>query len=654
MHAQINAQASADEANKWMAAKFLGQASDIDDTTPPFSFTYGGKPSGDFLKTWTVARASTKLDDNRTQQVVTYTDPATGLEVRCVGVQYGDFPAAEWTLHFKNTSAKDTPILENIQAIDTTFPVGDHGANLPVLHYSEGGYCGPNAYQPHEIALGQENTHQSFNPGGRGSDRYLPYFNLENGTGGVMIAMGWPGQWKMEFSDPGNWVRRVNGGMELTHFLLHPGEEVRSPLIALVFWQGGDWIDGQNLWRRWMITHNMPTKDGKPLPSQLAGCSSHLFGEMIHANEENQRLFVDTYTEKGLKLDYWWMDAGWYFNNGRWDNVGTWEVDTKRFPKGLRAITDNAHAKGVKSIVWFEPERVTPGTWLWDNHPEWLLSKNAENRLLDMGNAEAWKWLVEHIDGLLVSQGIDLYRQDFNINPLGYWRENDAPDRQGITEIKYNEGYLAYWDELRRRHPGMLIDSCASGGRRNDLETLRRSVPLLRNDDIGRPRDEQGHVYGLSLWVPYHGSGTAPEMYTFRSVMGWHITMGPDARDPKVDYEPIKKLVAQWRELSPNIVGDFYPLTPYSLSDNAWLAWQYNRPEAGAGMVQVFRRANCAEETIRLRLRGLEPEAAYQVKDIDTSKSQTLTGKDLMGEGLVVPVPERPYAAIVSYQRVGK
>ena len=62
------------------------------------------------------------------------------------------------------------------------------------------------------------------------------------------------------------------------------------------------------------------------------------------------------------------------------------------------------------------------------------------------------------------------------MEPLGFWRGNDPPDRQGITEIRHVEGLLAYWDELRRRHPEMPIDTCASGGRRNDLETLRRAV----------------------------------------------------------------------------------------------------------------------------------------------------------------------------------
>jgi len=669
-NAQTDAAASAAEANKWIDAKFLDKTSDDYDTTPPFSFTYGGKLSGELLKTWKVQRDSRKLDNYRTQRITTYSDPATGLEVCCEGIQYSDFPVIEWTLYFKNNGRKNTPVLENIQAIDTSFPVVNHAANFERLNYFDGGYNQSDAFQPHEAILGSIRL----NPGyGRGSDRYLPYFNLEYGTGGgVIIALGWPGQWKVDCFDSHNWGRQFRGGQELTHFILYPGEKVRSPLIALLFWQGGDWIDGQNVWRRWMIAHNLPARDGKPLPGQVAGQRYDLENGYT---EESQKQYIDQYTSKGLKIDYWWMDAGWYSCGGVWSNVGTWEPDPVRFPNGLRPVTDAARAKGIRSIVWFEPERVTPGTWLWDNHPEWLLSDEVKNnnypktasswlpldpaktgpasgRLLNLGNPEARKWLVDYMDGILTSQGIDLYRQDFNNDPLIYWRANDEPDRQGITEIRYIEGYLAYWDELRRRHPNLVIDSCASGGRRLDLETVRRSVSLTRSDDVFHDISNQGHTYGLSMWLPYQGSGTPLNTYGFRSALLWSLNVGPVATDPKLDYEPLKRLIEQWRELSPNLLGDFYPLTAYSLRPNAWIAWQYNRPEAGAGMIQIFRREKSEADTMLFHLRGLDPDASYQLTDIDTLESQALTGRELMNKGWAVKIKDKHSAVIITYTQV--
>ena len=72
---------------------------------------------------------------------------------------------------------------------------------------------------------------------------------------------------------------------------------------------------------------------------------------------------------------------------------------------------------------------------------------------------------TDHVHNLLTEEQIDVYRQDYNIDPLGYWHGNDTEDRQGITENLYVQGYLAYWDGLLQRNPDLHIDSCSSGGR---------------------------------------------------------------------------------------------------------------------------------------------------------------------------------------------
>ena len=76
------------------------------------------------------------------------------------------------------------------------------------------------------------------------------------------------------------------------------------------------------------------------------------------------------------------MDAGWYIQDGLWQ-VGTWEVDLKRFPKGLRPISDHAHAKNIKTLLWFEPERVSSNTWLAINHYDWILGWGTNRRAIE-------------------------------------------------------------------------------------------------------------------------------------------------------------------------------------------------------------------------------------------------------------------------------
>jgi alpha-galactosidase len=664
-------------AHQWAAARFQGrqeipkpqpalpneQRAPIT-TNAPFSFSYNGRSSAELLKEWPLERVARESGPSRTEHTLTWTDPHTGLQVRCVAVEYHDFPTVEWTLYFKNTGTNDTPILEGIQALELGLARGTNGEFL--LHHNIGSPADGNDYGPLETPLGPQARKRIGGAGGRPTNTDWSYFNVEWPGQGLIVAVGWPGQWSAELARDGGRGLHLRAGQELAHFKLLPGEEVRSPLIAVQFWQG-DWIRAQNVWRRWMMAHSMPRPGGKLPPPQLVASSSRQYEEMIKANETNQIMFINRYLEESIKLDYWWMDAGWYENHGGgWPRVGTWEVDTNRFPRGLRAVSDYAHKNGMRILVWFEPERVTADTWLTRNHPEWVLG-GANGGLLNLGNDDARAWLIEHVDRLLTDQGIDLYRQDFNMDPLDAWRKNDAPDRQGITEIKHVTGYLAYWDELRRRHPNLLIDSCASGGRRNDLETMRRAVPLWRSDYAFEAIGHQCMTYGISLWLPYHGTGTlaarsAPyygsgftpvEPYAFWSNVSPSLGFGIDMRVREIDYAALRRLIGQWRELSQNYYGDFYPLTPWSRDDQVWIAWQFDRPEQGEGMIQAFRRHNSFYRAASLKLRGLEPNARYAVINLDAPATrQEITGIELMEKGMEVEIPTSPAAAVISYSKL--
>jgi len=620
-------------------------------SAPPFSFLYGERPSDELLGDWQFHERTEKLDAMRSRRTQTYTDPKTGLVVRAVIVEYADYPTVEWTLCFKNTGPGDSPILEAIRPLDTRFdcPGGVGGAE-PVLHHFVGSICAPNDYQPLEAVLGPKAIKRITTQGGRPTNSDLPYFNLQTGRdGGVIAAIGWAGQWAADFLRDRDDAVRVCGGQELTRLKLHPGEEVRNPLIVLQFYQG-DWHRAQNVWRAWMVAHNLPRPGGKPLAPQTAACNGNLYPGII-TNAAEEMHFLRRYLEEGIRPDYWWQDAGWYPCDGvGWPKTGTWEVEKKRWPKGIREVSDFCRARGIKTLVWFEPERVHAGTWLAEQHPEWIYGGKAGG-LLKLGEPACRQWLAGHIDRLMTAEGIDLYRQDFNIDPLPFWRAADAEDRQGMSEIRHVEGYLAYWDDLLRRRPGMLIDSCASGGRRNDLETLRRAVPLLRSDYLFEPVGEQNHTYGVSFWMPFNGTGFVEiNKYLIRSQMSPEFTLGCDTRRKDLDYELLRKLVREWRQVAPCYLGDYWPLTAYSTANNVWMAWQFDRPDLGEGFVQAFRRAECPAASVRLKLRGLVPEARYRLLDFDVGKPWEATGRELGEQGIAIESADRPAAVILQYQ----
>ena len=644
--------------NQWVDDHVLGPQAKM-----PFSFVYDGQASENLLPNWTRKTEIRKLDAGRAQHVFTWADPGTALEVRCVAVDYADYPAVEWTVYFKNAGQADTLILENIQGLAARFERGADGEFI--LHGIKGDFCAVDSYEPFQWMLAADTVAKLAPPASSGRScngpQGWPYHNLQFPGGGVILAVGWPGQWASSFTRDEARGLRIRAGQELTRLYLKPGEEIRTPLIALLFWQGADVVEAQNLWRRWYVEHNMPRVAGKTQPTTA----------FITAYGDEQDLaLVQACLDAGIGLDFFWRDAGagattWYPSadgphkgDAAWGNTGTWEIDSAKYPNGFKPLSDWLHTHGMQFMLWFEPERVgDPNSWLGRNHPEWLLEREEFRwgAVFDEGNPEALNWLIEHVDGLIKSQGIDWYREDMNIDPLDQWRRNDAPDRQGMTENLYVQGHLTFWDELRRRHPGLRIDSCASGGRRNDLETMRRAVPLLRSDLAvvhnmpGRVEGSQGHTYALSFWLPFQGTGCFHyEPYAYRSFYLPSFGMGELTA---ANTAAQQKAYGECRRVGPLMLADYYPLTTYSLLLDQWIAWQFNRPEQGDGVVQAFRRLNCSEAALALRLRGLDPDSTYEVTNFDVAGATRIPGKDLMEKGLTVEIKDKPGAAVILYKK---
>ena len=199
----------------------------------------------------------------------------------------------------------------------------------------------------------------------------------------------------------------------------------------------------------------------------------------------------------------------------------------------------------------------------------------------------------------------------------------------------------------------MLIDSCASGGRRNDLETLRRAVPLLRSDYIMEPVGNQGHTYGLSYWIPYYGTGTretdflrAPQ----RALLRVHRLLRHAEQGDSIT----RASNARWTpgaNTAKNFMSDYYPLTSYNIDSQNWIGWQFNTPERGEGVVQMFRRSESPYESIRVKLHDLEPGAVYKLTNLDVPGTVEVTGSELMEKGLSISIKDAPGSAIITYKK---
>jgi alpha-galactosidase len=492
----------------------------------PWSFRYAGRPSSDLLPSWKLRLSREVRRGTERLQSYSFTESATGLEVTCNLTRYEDFPAVEWVLDFKNKGDHATPILQDVRALDVRFR--NDGSSVS-LHRALGSSNKETDFSPIDETL-EPGSQIALTPvGGLSSNvSSLPFFNVEVRAptygseharqehvgidtldgGGVMIGFGWSGQWSISFRRESR-ALHLQGGMELTRLKLLPGEVIRTPRVLLLFWQGSDWLRGNNLLRSFLLAHHTPKPRGHLPMLPIAAMPWFLFEDGNQVNEANQLEFASLYFRKGIPVDTFWLDAGWF--EGGWPNgVGNWSAREDAFPRGLRPLADGVHRMGRRFLVWFEPETVSEGTWLDRNHPEWLLGEG-KHKLLNLGKQQARRWLTEDISRMIRQDGIDIYRNDLSLDLLPYWRTADVPDRQGMTEIRYVEGLYAYWDDLLRRNPGLLIDNAASGGRRIDLETVSRSVPLWRSDYFGgRMAAFQAQGVGLGLYVPLNATGVPP------------------------------------------------------------------------------------------------------------------------------------------------
>ena len=423
--------------------------------------------------------------------------------------EYVELGAIEWQVRLQAPAEGDTPLFENVASADfvAAFP-----ADGPVtLHWSQGSHSDISDFRPcvQQLAPGTPLVLESF--GGRSSDGVMPYFNLAGAGGGLVVAVGWSGDWRATFEASGDGKIRVVAGLKRSRFHLAPGEQVRLPSV-LVMGYRGDWIDGQNRFRRLMLEQFTP-KSHPPMELMPVAASVHGMIGFNKTTEENLTALAHDIAALQLPLDTFWLDAGW--NEGGFPRgQGNPNTDPIRFPRGLAPVGKAVAATGLRFLTWFEPERAMTGTWLDREHPEWLLAPSGtppelrymENdgfRLLDLGNPDARDWAIETVSGQITKAGIDIYRQDFNQYPSFFWHTDEPPEEVGLREVRYVAGLYEFLEELARRHPGLILDNCASGGRRLDFEMMRRCVALWRSDscwgDKTFPRNAQAMTYGLSL-----------------------------------------------------------------------------------------------------------------------------------------------------------
>jgi alpha-galactosidase len=179
--------------------------------------------------------------------------------------------------------------------------------------------------------------------------------------------------------------------------------------------------------------------------------------------------------------EYFCIDAGWYaeLEEPWWDTVGEWKPATTRFPHGITEVLDRIRAHAMVPGLWLEPEVVGVASPVAGRLPdEAFFCRNGQRVVehgryhLDLRHPAAAKHLDEVIDVLVTEFGIGYFKLDYNING------GPGTDTGGLSAgaglLGHNRAHLDWLDAVLDRHPGLVIENCASGGARMDYAMLAR------------------------------------------------------------------------------------------------------------------------------------------------------------------------------------
>lgn len=622
----------------------------------PVSYTIGDKTYRGFPAEFAPVTERRRISAELDEVTVTANTPE-GLELKAVCQTYLDFPVVDWVMYVTNKGTENSPVLSGWR-IDPTFT-----GKSPRLSHSNGDDCTPAGYTWQTDDL-TEDTPMTIHPHLDGTSCYgaFPYMRLMFEGWGVSLAVGWTGTWTVDFTRSGDSVT-VSAGQYSFASYLKPGETVRTPRMTYEAYCGGE-DEARNLWRSFYIAHILPREDGQPLPPKMVLHTWMIDGlpEFCGVTEENQIKAIDTYMAGGLHPDIWWIDAGWYPCDNNWPTTGNWYPHPAHFPNGLAPVGKKCDDNDIQLLVWFEPERVHIFSDLYRDHPDFLLTYKGEhsdwygsNALLNLGDPKVCDWLIDLVDGIIKESHIRIYRQDFNFQPRVYWECNTEENRVGILENLHIQGYYRYWDALIARNPGLWIDSCASGGRRNDLETMRRAVPLHYTDvGYGDHPVKQLQHREMFEWIPYFRAHTKSwdnaecnycgidcpvDEFAFQNAMTPAITCMVEWNDNEQLYAVARRMLPVWRRAAAlEMSCDYYPLTACRKDAADWYAMQFDGEREG--FIQIIRNVQVKTDSVTVAPH-VDVTKTYTFTDVLGKRSFTVSGADLAREGFNDKLPHR-------------
>ncbi len=244
--------------------------------------------------------------------------------------------------------------------------------------------------------------------------------------------------------------------------ILAAGETYEAPSIAATYSASG--IDGvSDNYYRWL--RGRPANHTRPRPLTLNVWEAVYFDHSLEKLTELAEVAGEIGVERFV------LDDGWF--GARRDDtagLGDWVVSPEVWPEGLDPLIDVVKKNGMEFGLWFEAEMVQPDSDLFRAHPEWILHipgrtpvTGRGQHVLDLTHEGADEHVLGQVDAILTAHDVSYIKWDHNHVLL-------EPGHLGRPAVREQTRALyRLFDELTSRHPGLEIESCASGGGRIDL-----------------------------------------------------------------------------------------------------------------------------------------------------------------------------------------
>ncbi len=320
--------------------------------------------------------------------------------------------------------------------------------------------------------------------------------------------LAWSGNYEL-MADSVTDGRRVIMAGELlgpAEVVLGEGDRYATPWLHLAYSDAGT-----NPISRAFHRHHRAGRNDRVRPVQLNTW------EAVYFDHDLDRLGELAETAAKCGIERFVLDDGWF--GARRDDragLGDWWVSPDVWPSGLGPLVDRVTGLGMEFGLWVEPEMVNPDSDLHRRHPDWVLADRryppvlGRNQLvLDLGRDEVRRYLFDAIDRLLTDHDIRYLKWDHNRDLVAPASGRDDPGRPaGVSGVHaHTLGVYELLDRIRAAHPGVDIESCASGGGRIDLAILARTDRVWASDSIDA-LDRLAIQRGFSLLFPPEVMGT--------------------------------------------------------------------------------------------------------------------------------------------------